>query len=262
MVKHKSKASNGNGSDGAGAYETGIEAGGDKFVAEMLQYVKYLAHRIATALPPYVDLNDLVSYGVIGLLDAYKKYDKAKGVKFKTYAEIRIRGAILDGMRAADWAPRSVRRNHRAVENAYRFAEQEMGMRATDERVAEYMQMGVNEFHELVRDIGGVCLVSLGEIPHEDTGGFYSPEELSPHFLVEREELRDRVAEAVSKLPERERTICSLYYYDELTMKEIGRVFGVSESRVSQIHTKIMSQVKDYLSCANNRNGESEAASV
>lgn len=230
--------------------DNGVQS--EQFVTEMLPYVKYLAHRIATGLPPSVDLNDLVNYGVIGLLDACRKYDETKGVKFKTYAETRIRGAILDGMRAADWVPRSVRRKRRDLESAYRLAEQDLGRQATDVEVASRMKMGVEEFRELVRDVQGVALGSLEELTAGNDDGLErsmlatlrDPDDTDPRVLVEREQMRGIVAEAVAELPEKERLICSLYYYDELTMKEIGLTLGISESRVSQLHTKAMLRVR------------------
>jgi len=227
----------------------------EAFVEEMLPYVKYLAHRIAVGLPPSVDLNDLVNYGVIGLLDACRKYDESKGVKFKTYAETRIRGAILDGMRAADWVPRSVRRKRRDLESAYRVAEQDLGRPASDAEVASRMKLPVSEFRSIVRDVQGISLGSLEELTaqSEDSidnaavGFVRDPGERDPQVLVERQQTREIVAEAVSHLPEKERMICALYYYDELTMKEIGLTLGISESRVSQLHTKAMTLVRSQL---------------
>ena len=225
----------------------------DAFIEEMLPYVKYLAHRIATGLPPSVDINDIVNYGVIGLLDAMKKYDPQRGVKFKTYAETRIRGAILDGMRAADWVPRSVRKARRELEAAYRQAEQDHGRSARDAEVGKYMNMRLDDFRELIYDVQGVSLGSLEEVQQVlDDGaikfyGHEAGEASDTYSLIEREQLRSLVADAVSKLPERERVICSLYYYDELTMKEIGLALGISESRVSQLHTKATVTVKASL---------------
>lgn len=250
-TKKSTAAISGNGTK----ISVGNPADREKFVVEMLPYVKYLAHRIATGLPPSVDLNDLVNYGIIGLLDACRKYDESKGVKFKTYAETRIRGAILDGMRAADWVPRSVRRKRRDLENAYRLAEQDLGRPATDTEVAARMQVSVTEFRSIVNDVQGVSLGSLEELSSgADDGieriavGFTrDPEAHDPQVLVEREEMRGIVAKAVAELPEKERFICSLYYYDELTMKEIGMTLGISESRVSQLHTKAMSRVRTRL---------------
>lgn len=224
----------------------------DQFVEDMIPYVKYLAHRIATNLPPSVDLNDLINYGVIGLLDACKKYDVTKGVKFKTYAETRIRGAILDGMRAADWVPRSVRKKRRELENAYRNVEQDLGRAATDDEVARRMNLEVGEFRTMLRDVRGVSLGSLEELSSGvdenlekvALGYSHDPDSSDPQILVEREEMREFVAKAVAELPEKERFICSLYYYDELTMKEIGMTLGISESRVSQLHTKAMLRVR------------------
>lgn len=227
----------------------------DRFIEDMLPYVKYLAHRVAANLPPSVDLNDLINYGVIGLLDACRKFDPEKGVKFKTYAETRIRGAILDGMRAADWVPRSVRRKRRDLEQAWRHTEQDLGRPATSDEVAKRLNVPVGELREMMRDVQGVALGSLEELTSDlgesgeriAIGYAHDPDGSDPQTLVEREELRSIVCRVVAELPEKERIICSLYYYEELTMKEIGMTLGISESRVSQLHTKAMLRVRERI---------------
>lgn len=223
----------------------------DRFIEEMIPYVKFIAYRVAGRLPPSVDLNDLVNYGVIGLLDACKKFDPERGLKFKTYAERRIRGAILDGMRSADWVPRSVRKKRRQLEAAYRQVEQELGRSATDEEIAAHMCITTTELGLILHDVQGVSLGSLEEFAeYGDVETFLHPgftkpmEDSDPHALIERDELRQIIAGAVAELPEKERLICSLYYYEELTMKEIGQVIGISESRVSQLHTKTMLRIR------------------
>lgn len=219
----------------------------EQFVIEILPYVKYLAHRIAVGLPPCVDLNDLVNYGVLGLLDACQKFDESKGVKFKSYAETRIRGAILDGMRAGDWVPRSVRRKRRELESAYRQVESNLGRKATDKEVANHMNMGVEKFRLLVHDVQRISLASLEELTTGDEDGLQDLSDTDPQVLVEREQLRARVGHAVAQLPEKERLICSLYYCDELTMKEIGLALGIGESWACKLHLKAMESVREAL---------------
>jgi RNA polymerase sigma factor for flagellar operon FliA len=228
----------------------------ETFVEEMIPYVKYLAHRIAVGLPASVDIEDLVHYGVLGLLDACDKFDAEKGVKFKTYAETRIRGAMLDGMRAADWVPRSVRKKRRALEEAYRKVEQNTMRPAEDEEVAEALSMNLNEFQALLTDVAGLSLGSLEELlpEGEDRGlllryGAKTDEGRSPFTSLERNELRSILVKSIEALPDKERMVLSLYYYEELTMKEIGNVLGISESRVSQLHTKAILRIRTRLHC-------------
>ncbi|OGN28815.1 MAG: hypothetical protein A3A33_03485 [Candidatus Yanofskybacteria bacterium RIFCSPLOWO2_01_FULL_49_25] len=215
----------------------------ERFVEEMIPYVKYLAYRIAVGLPPSVDVEDLVHYGVIGLLDACEKFDASKGVKFKAYAETRIRGAILDGMRSTDWVPRQVRKKRRTLEAAFRRVEQRLGRPAEDHEIASAMDMTLDEFQELISDVQGLSLGSLEELlpDGEDRGLMLrygaEPDGRTPDVLFEREELRNILMEAIDHLPPKERLIVVLYYYEEMTMNEIGKVLGVSESRVSQHHT-------------------------
>jgi RNA polymerase sigma factor for flagellar operon FliA len=220
----------------------------------MIPYVKYLAHRIAVGLPPSVDIEDLVHYGVLGLLDACEKYNADKGVKFKTYAETRIRGAILDGLRSADWVPRSVRKKRRTLEAAFRRVEQELGRPAEDDEIANAMGLALDEFQELISDVQGLALGSLEELlpDGEDRGlllryGADSGEADGPYADVEREQIRDILAASIDELPDKERTVLSLYYYDEMTMKEIGKILGISESRISQLHTKAVLRIRTRL---------------
>lgn len=226
----------------------------EQFVVEMIPYVKYLAHRIAVGLPPSVDIEDLVHYGLLGLLDACEKFDEDKGVKFKTYAETRIRGAILDGMRSADWVPRSVRKKRRELEAAFRKVEQQVQRPAEDEEIAKTMGISMDELQGMLSDVQGLSLGSLEELlPDGDDRGLllrYGQDKgdmPSPYSEVERSEMRTILAHCIRELPDKERTVVALYYYEELTMKEIGEVLGISESRISQLHTKAILRIRAKL---------------
>jgi len=227
----------------------------DELVLEHLPQIKYIAHRIAAKLPPQVELNDLVSAGVLGLLDAIEKFDPSRQVKFKTYAELRIKGAILDSLRSLDWAPRSLRKKSKELERAQKELEQRFGRPATDKEVCEEMGMSLSEFYELVDQIKGLSVGSFNDVASQDdeSGGDllvrYTPDapDSDPFLLLHKSELRGVLATAIDALPNKERLVVSLYYYDELTMKEIGKVLGVNESRVSQLHSKAMLRLRTKL---------------
>lgn len=228
----------------------------DELVVDHLPLVKYLAQRMVTKLPPSVEVNDLVSAGVLGLMDAVEKYEPARGVKFKTYAEQRIRGAMIDSLRSMDWAPRSLRRKERAVEKAYAKLEQTHGRTATDEEVASELNLGIEDLHRWLTDLNGVSLGGFNSYTNDEDPQaeptdllqyVADDEEKIPYHIFEREELREHLAAAIDNLPEKERMVISLYYYEELTMKEIGEVLGVNESRVSQLHTKAVLRLRGRL---------------
>jgi len=227
----------------------------DELILEYSPLIKYIAHRIAVRLPPHIELDDLMSAGVIGLMDAIEKFNPDKDTQFKTYAEIRIRGAILDELRAQDWVPRSVRQKATTVSSAYAKLEQELGRPAEDHEVAEAMGIEIEEFHELLRQAAGQAILSV-----EDLGGvskdgekrdlmevIAGTKETDPETLARLEEIRSIIAQAIDMLPEKERLVVSLYYYEELTMKEIGEVLGITESRISQIHTKCVLRLRAKL---------------
>ncbi|MDR1728400.1 MAG: FliA/WhiG family RNA polymerase sigma factor [Acidobacteriota bacterium] len=232
----------------------------DELILEHLPQIKYIAQRISTKLPSHVELNDLVSAGVLGLLDAIEKFDPNRGVKFKTYAELRIKGAILDSLRNLDWAPRSLRKKSKDLERVYRDLEQRLGRPATDEDVCKEMEISLDEFHELVDQIKGLNLGSFQELTGQDDDKNgeplvkYVPDapQADPFFIFHKSEVKGILAEAIETLPKKERLVISLYYFDELTMKEIGKVLGVNESRVSQLHTKAMLRLRTKLRKMNN----------
>ena len=216
--------------------------------------VRYVAERIASRLPPQVELDDLINAGAIGLLDAVGKFDPSKGVKFKTYAELRIRGSILDELRSMDWVPRTLRHKMRKLEEAFRQVEKTLGRPAKDEEVAQYMGISMEKFYKLLDSTVSIPLFSLEEIQFTINGNgitmldFLTDESFEdPITHCGLIELRDHLAEAIDKLPEKEKHVVSLYYYDELTMKEIGVILGVSESRVCQLHSKVMIHLRAQL---------------
>jgi RNA polymerase sigma factor for flagellar operon FliA len=225
----------------------------DQLIAENVALVKYIAARVGAKLPPSIEVDDLVGAGMLGLIDAAEKFDQARGIRFRTYAERRIRGAILDHLRGLDWAPRSLRRRAREIETAHAQLERDHGRAVDETEVAAYLDMKIDDFQTLVGDINSVQMASLHVgIDADDTGADPiqavpdSPER-SPFAVYARRETRQCLANAVNQLPEKERLVISLYYVDELTMKEIGTVLGVNESRVSQIHSKAVGRLRHAL---------------
>ncbi len=231
------------------------DAAREQLILEHLPQIKYIAHRISTKLPSHVELNDLVSAGVLGLMDAVEKFDPSRGVKFKTYAELRVKGAILDSLRNLDWAPRSLRKRSKDLEKTYKDLEQRLGRPAADKEVADQMGIPLEEFFELIDQIKGLHLGSFHEMASQENDRNAEPlikyipdsPQMDPFYLFHKSEIRTLLSGAIEALPKKERLVVSLYYYDELTMKEIGRVLGVNESRVSQLHTKAMLRLRTKL---------------
>ncbi len=225
----------------------------DELIRHYASLVKYIAQRIAVRLPANVELDDLVNAGITGLMDAIDKYDSRKNIKFRTYAEFRIRGAILDELRTMDWIPRSLRQKSNRLERAYTQVEQEKGRAATDEEVAKVLGVDMVKLRQLLGEVGSVSLINPEDL-EKTIPGLMNPNaahevlaESNQHDPVEvfnAQQLRDVLAQAIDELPEKERIVLSLYYYEELTMKKIGQVLSITESRVSQIHTKALSRLK------------------
>lgn len=217
--------------------------------------VKYVAGRVAVALPPSVEFDDLLGYGTLGLMDAVEKYDPSRGVKFETYALSRIRGAIIDGLRAMDWVPRSVRQKARDIEETMRRLERELGRSATDQEIAAALGLSLRQFGDLLAEVAGTTLTSLDELwrPEEDADELPLRDRvedsrvLDPQAAYEDQELREELSQAIAGLSERERLVIALYYYEGLTLKEIGRVLEVTEARVCQIHSKAILRLRARL---------------
>src|SRR3984893_7896341 len=237
----------------------------DLMLMEHLPTVRYLARRIHERLPQHVELDDLVSAGVVGLIDAFSKFDHTKKVQFKSYAQFRIRGAILDSLRTLDWSPRDLRRKGRAVEEAIRSVTQRLGRAPAEHEIAGEMELSLDEYQQLLGDLKGLEIGSLHMERSEDSGDQElayipgSPEE-DPLFRCLRGEMKQRLVDAIEDLPERERLVLTLYYYEELTMKEIGLTLGVVESRVSQIHSSAVLRLRTAL--ADLRSGRAASKKV
>ena len=217
----------------------------EALVMRHAELVKRIAYHLAGRLPASVEVDDLIQAGMLGLLEAAANYSEGRGASFETYAGIRIRGAMLDGLRKLDWAPRSVHRKARAVAKAIRELESEFGREARDVEVAERMGMKLSEYHRIVEDSAGCQISSLtteeGEITLTDSSA-------DPFRDVVDEDFRAALTEAIGNLPERERLVMSLYYDDELNLKEIGAALRVSESRICQIHGQALVRLQARLS--------------
>jgi len=224
----------------------------EALIVETLPLIKHIAHRVATRLPSNIEMRDLINAGVLGLLDAIDKFEPERGVKFKTYAEVRIRGAILDSLRNLDWAPRSLRKKSKDLERVYAELTQKLGRPATDEEVSEALGEDLEDFHALIDQLHGLTIGSFENLnDSEDSENYinYYPDDGSndPYIRFETAEITSLLAEAIDSLPEKERLVLSLYYYEEFTMKEIGALLGVDESRVSQLHTKATLRLRSKL---------------
>ena len=227
----------------------------ERIIEDFAPRVRYIAHRIASRLPAHIELGDLISSGVIGLIDAIEKFDPSKNVKFETYAEFRIRGAILDELRSLDWVPRSVRQKGAQLEKAYQDLQGQLGRPPDEQDVAQAMGLSVDEVHDLIGEVKGVAILSLDELReygYQDDGESTFADALisdleNPGGSIAWKEIREVLADGVENLPERERLVLSLYYYEELTMKEIAQVLDITESRVSQIHTKAVLRLRGRL---------------
>jgi RNA polymerase sigma factor for flagellar operon FliA len=224
----------------------------ERMMLEQMPTVRWIARRIHERLPQHVDLEDLVSAGTVGLLDAFSKFDPAKKVQFRSYAQFRIRGAILDSLRTLDWSPRELRRKGRAVEETIRKLTAQYGRTPSEPEIAHEMRLGLDEYQQLLGELKGLEIGTLHMERAEDSGEeelAYIPgdHEDDPLFHCLRGEMRDRLSQAIDLLPERERLVVTLYYYEEMTMKEIGMVLGVVESRVSQIHSSAVLHLRTHL---------------
>ena len=224
----------------------------DELILNYSPLVKYVAGRLASSLPQTVETADLISYGIFGLIDAIEKYDLGRAIKFETYAIARIKGAIIDELRAMDWVPRSVRSRAREIEQAYVALENELKRVPTDQEVAERMGITLKEFSDILTKLSYTSVVCFEELwvggDREDgqsaLGTIKDETAEDPVAIFESAEIKEILAEAIERLPEREKTVIALYYYEGLTLKEIGQVLGVTESRVSQLHTKAVLRLR------------------
>lgn len=226
----------------------------EELIKEYAPLIKFIAQKIAVRLPSNIELDDLISSGVIGLMDAIEKYDPTRDNKFKTYAEFRIRGAILDELRAQDWVPRSVRDKAKLLDKTVSDLEAELGRQASDEEVAAKLNMTLEEFFELVNQVRPVSVLSIDEIAtfsNVDKKSLMSLLEdvkvANPFIQLNSKSVKDVITRAIEELPERQRLVLSLYYYEDLNLKEIGKVLRVTESRVSQLHAQAISRLRQKL---------------
>ncbi len=227
----------------------------DVFVKQYAPLVKYVAGKVAMGMPHNVEFDDLVGFGVFGLFDAIKKFDPEKHVKFKTYAVTRIRGAILDELRSIDWIPRSVRQKTREIEDTIHTLESSLGRAANDREIAKELRMSLKDFHKTMMKISGTSILSLNDVWYSGddndrvsiVDSLESPSSLNPDMIIEKEEIKRVIVEAINELPEKEKKVLVLYYYEDLTLKEIGKVLEVTESRISQLHTKAILRLRAKL---------------
>lgn len=224
----------------------------EQIIKDYVPLVKFVAHRIASRLPSHVELDDLINSGILGLMDAIEKFEPARNIKFKTYAELRVKGAILDGLRDLDWVPRSLRRKKKDIETAYHLLEQQLGRAATDEEVALHLGIPLDELHRNLDELKGVTLGTFVEVGEDGEGESLisfvpDPDAEDPHHTFQAAELKEILRASMEVLPKKEKFVVQLYYFDELTMKEIGTLLNITESRVSQLHTKAMLRLRGKL---------------
>jgi RNA polymerase sigma factor for flagellar operon FliA len=234
----------------------------DRLILTYAPLVKYVAGRLGAGLPAHVEEADLVSYGLLGLIDAIERYDTDRDVKFETYAIQRIRGAIIDELRSMDWVPRSVRARARDIERTIAHLEGQLLRQPTDEEIAAKLGVTEEELDDALLEISRSSIAALDELWASPTGSgdamslvdtIQDPHSVEPGREMETTELKELIGESISALPEREKLVITLYYYEELTLREIGDVLGVTESRVSQLHTKAILRLKARLANAQHR---------
>ena len=218
--------------------------------------MKYVAGRMASGLPSHVEEADLISYGLVGLINAIERFEPEREIKFETYAITRIKGAIIDELRSQDWVPRSVRARAREIERAHAKLEHKLQRAPTDEEMAAELEMDVQDFQDAILQISNSSMAALDELwTVSDSSGdsvslldtIADENAPDPAAALDQSDLRDRVADSISRLPEREKLVIALYYYENLTLREIGEVLGVTESRVSQLHTKAVLRLRSGL---------------
>jgi RNA polymerase sigma factor for flagellar operon FliA len=236
--------------------EDGDERARERLVVAYSPLVKFIAGRMASGLPSHVEESDLISYGLLGLIGAIERFDPDREIKFETYAIARIKGAIIDELRSLDWVPRSVRARAREIERAIVELERTLMRAPTDEEIAAKVGISEDELEKSLSDISRSSMAALDELWSPQGGGdqvalIDTIEDTTgpdPEFSLEQTELNEALAEAIARLPEREKLVVTLYYYEELTLREIGEVLGVTESRISQLHTKAVLRLKARLS--------------
>jgi RNA polymerase sigma factor for flagellar operon FliA len=242
----------------------GDERARERLVIAYSPLVKYVSGRMASGLPAHVEEADLISYGLGGLISAIERFELEREIKFETYAITRIKGAIIDELRSLDWVPRSVRARARAIERANAKLEHKLQRAPTDEEMADELEMTVGDFQDALLQISNSTVAALDELwTVSDASGdqvslldtLQDPGAPDPAAVMDATDLKDRIADAIARLPEREKLVVALYYYENLTLREIGEVLGVTESRVSQLHTKAVLRLRGRMSDENLADG-------
>jgi len=226
-----------------------------EYIEKYAPLIRYIADRLAIRLPAHISRDDLISSGTLGLIDAIDKFDPDRNIMFKTYAEFRVKGAMLDELRSMDWVPRSVRRKANKLEKAYQDVEMRLGRPATDEEVAEAMGLSIKNFHHLLNEVKSVSLLDIDmffiQIRGQTQDNLFdfldSSTSPDPLTTLNMNEAKQILADTIKNLPEKEKLVISMYYYEEMTMKEIGLVLGYTESRISQLHTKALIRLRARL---------------
>lgn len=228
----------------AAKYETSESFSRDKLFDDNISLVKIIAHHISVRLPPGQSVDDLIQVGLIGLLEASRVYDPALGATFKSYASIRVRGSIMDELRRQSWVPRSVQQKSRVLSKAIHTVENKLGRTAIDREIAEEMGLSIDEYSSTLNDVAGCTVFSL-----DDENHFNEPENVDdvPFKNIQDESVKERLAEVIEFLPDQEKMVISLYYDQELNLREIGSVLDVSESRVCQIHSQAVSRMRNKM---------------
>ena len=226
----------------------------DEIIVEYATLVKYIAHKISSRLPSNIELDDLISCGVIGLMDAIEKFDPSRDNKFKTYAEFRVRGAILDELRAQDWVPRSIREKAKVIEKAYMKLESELGREASDEEMCKALNCTKEEFHNMLNQSKPAALLNIDDGSSFNrydkkliAGIMEDSRSTNPFAAVSYKNIKENIKKSIEALPEKQRLVLSLYYYEDLNLKEIGQILNVTESRVSQLHTQAIMRMRAKL---------------
>ncbi len=226
----------------------------EKIVLANLSLIAYIAERLAVSLPQSVDVDDLKSLGTLGLIDAIENYKPEKQVRFTSYAALRIKGSIIDGLRSLDWVPRSVRKKARELERTIHQLETELGRPAGEQELAERLGLSLVQYQALLEEVSPITFLSLNDTVYEEDDQSVSLGEViedtdtqGPLSMLERKEIRQMLVDGINSLPEREKLVVALYYYESLTLKEIGEVMQISESRVCQIHTEAMLRMRSRL---------------
>ncbi len=223
----------------------------DELIVQYAYLIKYVAGRLSIYFGSNVEFDDLVGYGAFGLIDAIEKFDISKGVKFETYASFRIRGSIIDSIRDLDWVPRSLRQKNKELEKVYAEVENEVGHSATDKEVADKMGISMEDFYKLLNDVNVSSMMSLEEFMEQNYERgleiISDSTDDKPEAALENVEIKEILIDAIDKLPEKEKSVITFYYFEELTLKEISAIMNVTESRISQLHTKALLRMRGKL---------------